>query len=147
MAANPQTLDAVVTERLRAIGQRATANRETLVRTLSAAGQPLTIREILRRRRGLAQSSVYRNLVVLEQASVVRRVVTTDEFARYELAEDLTDHHHHLVCVSCGSVEDVPASGVLERKMHEALVEIESTSSFVVQGHRLDVTGLCRRCG
>ena len=34
---------------------------------------------------------MYRNLSVLERAGVVQRIVTTDEWARYELAEDLTD--------------------------------------------------------
>ena len=34
-------------------------------------------------------------------------VVSTDEFARYELAEHLTDHHHHhLICTQCGQVAD-----------------------------------------
>ena len=53
---------------------------------------------------------MYRNLVVLEQAGVVRRVTSTDDFARYELAEDLTEHHHHLICSSCGTVDDFTAS-------------------------------------
>ena len=43
---------------------------------------------------------------MLEQAGVVHRVVATDEFTRYELAEDLTEHHHHLICSSCGAVAD-----------------------------------------
>ena len=39
----------------------------------------------------LAQSSAYRNLVVLEQAGAVNRIVTADDFARFELAQDLTE--------------------------------------------------------
>ena len=67
---------------------------------------------------GSRRARVYRNLVVLEQAGVVHRIVTNDEFARFELAEDLTgDHHHHLICSSCGAVEDVPASAGLEQSL------------------------------
>ena len=50
----------------------------------------------------------------------MHRVVGTDEFARWELAEDLTGHHHHLICASCGRVEDVPASAGLERSVAAA---------------------------
>ena len=56
---------------------------------LVASPRPLTIPEVLDAGNGLAQSSVYRNLVILEQAGVVHRIVTNDEFARFELAEDL----------------------------------------------------------
>src|SRR5581483_9616503 len=79
--------------RLRRANQRVTANRVALVELLAEAPRPLTIPEILTTRDGLAQSSVYRNLVVLEQAGVVHRIVTNDEFARFELAEDLTGDH------------------------------------------------------
>src|SRR5439155_6595264 len=96
-----------VAERLRGDGQRYPSQRRRLVEILARAGSPLSIPEILRGRRGLAQSSVYRNVGGLEQAGVLRRIVTDEEHGRYELAEDLTGHHHHLVCVNCGRVEDV----------------------------------------
>ena len=40
----------------------------------------------------LPQSSAYRNLAVLEACGVVHRVAGTDELARFERAEDLTEH-------------------------------------------------------
>ena len=66
---------------------------------------------------GLAQSSAYRNLAVLERAGVVHRIVTSDEFARYELAEDLTHHHHHLICSTCGGVTDFEVSDAVEHEL------------------------------
>ena len=110
---------------------------------MTAAPRPLTIPEILDDRPGLAQSSVYRNLVVLEEAGVVHRVVGADEFARWELAEDLTGHHHHLICASCGRVEDVPASAGLERSVAAAAAAITRTTGFRTQHHRLDLVGVC----
>lgn len=139
-------LHETVSRRLVAHGSRLTANRSVLVDVLAAADRPLTIPEILERRRGLAQSSVYRSLVVLEQAGVVRRLVTHDEFARYELAEDLTEHHHHLVCSQCGLVEDVAASAALERSVADTVARVSRTTGFRVQHHRLDLVGLCGRC-
>jgi Fe2+ or Zn2+ uptake regulation protein len=132
--------------RLRAHDQRLTDGRRQLIDVLASADRPLTIPEILRRRRGLAQSSVYRNLVVLEEAGVVHRFVTHDEFARYELAEDLTGHHHHLVCATCGRVEDIPASAALEKSVAAAIEHAARTSGFRTSHHRLDLVGVCARC-
>ena len=132
--------------RLRAHQQRLTAGRETLIEVLAGADRPLTIPEILRRRRGLAQSSVYRNLVVLEDAGVVHRIITRDEFARYELADDLTGHHHHLVCATCGRVEDVPATPALEKSLEAAVARAARQSGFRTSHHRLDLVGVCADC-
>jgi Fe2+ or Zn2+ uptake regulation protein len=132
--------------RLRNVGQRLTSNRVSLVEALTAAPRPLTIPEILDVRPGLAQSSVYRNLVVLEEAGIVHRLVGTDEFARWELAENLTEHHHHLICASCGRVEDVPASAGLERSVAAAAAAITRSTGFRTERHRLDLVGVCATC-
>ena len=135
-----------MTSRLREINQRLTANREAIVDVLESAPRPLTITEFLAERDDLAQSSVYRNLVVLEQAGLVHRIVTNDEYARFELAEDLTGHHHHLICANCGMVEDVPASAGLEKSVHAATAQIARATGFRTQHHRVDLVGLCRDC-
>ena len=135
-----------VESRLRAVGQRLTANRRALLDALITTRRPLTIPEILEEQPGLAQSSVYRNLVGFEDARVVHRVVGADEFARWELAEDLAGHHHHLICASCGRVEDVPASAGLERSVAAAAAAITRTTGFRTQHHRLDLVGVCEGC-
>lgn len=139
-------LDRIAVTRLRADGQRYTENRKQLVTVLSEAGQPLTIPDILERAADLAQSSVYRNLAVLERAGVVQRIVTTDEWARFELAEDLTEHHHHLICHRCGLVRDFTVSSALERSIDRALAEVAEAAGFVLDHHRLDLVGRCERC-
>ena len=139
-------LHAVAASRLGAMGQRYTASRRRVVDTLQAAGRPLTIPEILADNPALPQSSAYRTLAVLTQAGVVRRIVATDEFARFELAEDLTEHHHHLICANCGMVEDVPASAGLEQSVHTAATQIARSTGFHTQRHRVDLVGLCARC-
>ena len=147
-AARLDGLRDTVAGRLHAVNQRVTANREAIVAVLARASRPLTIPEILGSPRGrdLAQSSVYRNLLVLEEAGLVHRIVTDGEFARFELADDLTEHHHHLICASCGVVEDVPASAGLERSVQAAELQIARAKGFHTQHHRIDLVGLCRRC-
>lgn len=136
----------IAAARLRRLGHRYTRNRHALVEVLAGAEHPLTIHEIIERHAELAQSSVYRNLAILERANVAHRIVTSDEYARYELAEDLTDHHHHLICVNCGRVEDFAASPRLERSAALAFARIASRAGFTVESHRLDLIGRCRRC-
>lgn len=132
---------------LRQVGQRYTSRRRALVEVLDTASRPLSIPEILKLRRPrLPQSSVYRNLAVLEHAGVVRRVISTDEFTRYELAENLTSHHHHLVCSRCGNVEDFTPPPELERSVERARAAVGASADFNTDAHRLDFIGTCRDC-
>jgi Fur family ferric uptake transcriptional regulator len=142
-----EAVDDAVSARLTSVGQRLTGNRAAIVTILRAADRPLTLPEILESDGRLAQSSAYRNLVVLEQAGIVHRIVTNAEHARFELAEDLTgDHHHHLVCSVCGAVEDVPASAHLEASLAAAVDEIDRSTGFTTDRHRIDLVGRCRDC-
>jgi Fe2+ or Zn2+ uptake regulation protein len=138
-------LHTTVSSRLRRLDQRYTGNRRALVDALVGSGRPLTPAE-LAVDGGNALSSLYRNLGVLEDAGVLRRVASTDGQARYELAEELTEHHHHLVCRECGRVEDVDAPRRLETAMARVLDEVASASGFRAEEHRLDVVGVCARC-
>jgi Fe2+ or Zn2+ uptake regulation protein len=76
----------------------------------------------------------------------VRRVVTEEEFGRYELAEDLTEHHHHLVCRSCGLVEDVTVAPSFERQVARTVTDVADRTGFSAVSHRLDLIGTCRNC-
>jgi Fur family transcriptional regulator, ferric uptake regulator len=138
-------VDQIVAARLRPLGQRLTPRRRSLVEILRSARHPLTIHEILERGKDLAMSSAYRNLTVLEQAGLVHRVITREDFARYELAEELTEHHHHLICSSCGLVRDMPTDVRVERVMRSVMAEMPA-EVFTPQSHRIDVMGLCPDC-
>jgi len=132
--------------RLRDAGQRYTDQRRGLVELLAAAGSPMSIPQILQVRDDLKQSSVYRNLAGLEQAGVVRRVATDEEHGRYELAEELTGHHHHLVCSGCGRMRDVEMPATLESALDSALDRLAKRAGFARVSHRLDLVGLCAEC-
>jgi Fe2+ or Zn2+ uptake regulation protein len=131
---------------LRAADQFYTSGRRELVGLLAAVGRPVTIPELLDARPKLTQSSVYRNLAVLEQVGVVQKVVSSDDRARYELAEDLMGHHHHLICVSCGRVDDFVVSPRAERSVQALLEAAIGETGFQAAGHRLDVVGTCAEC-
>lgn len=134
-----------VQAKLADIGQRFTSGRRAIVDALQHAGRPLSMPEILKATK-LAQSSVYRNLTVLENAGVVVRVLTTDEWGRFELSEDLTGHHHHMVCADCGAMADVRIPDGLEHELDKVLARLAKKEGFSMDHHRLDVIGHCSRC-
>jgi Fur family ferric uptake transcriptional regulator len=139
-------LHAVVAERLAEVSQRYTKGRRALVEVLAGAARPVTIPEIVRTKRSLPQSSVYRNLATLEEARAVRRLPGAGGFARYELAEALTEHHHHLVCTSCGDVVDYTLPARLEKTLQRAERDIADSTGFVADLHQLDFHGVCEPC-
>lgn len=136
----------LVSSRLRQTELRYTASRRAIVAVLSRSDRPLTLPEILSADDSLSQSSAYRNLGELTAAGVVHRIVVSDSFAHYELAEDLSSHHHHLVCTSCGRIDDYTAPATLERELHRTLDDIVDQTGFAITAHRLDLLGTCRNC-
>jgi Fur family ferric uptake transcriptional regulator len=128
-------------------GVRYTAHRRTLMTALSEAGQPLTIPQLVAAVAArVPQSSVYRNLAIFEEAGIVHRMPGIDDFARYELAEHLMGHHHHLVCSTCGVVEDVILPPALENELEAELRRVARRRGFTLSSHRLDLVGDCTSC-
>jgi len=135
-----------VMARLRGADQRFTPARRELVTTLLAAAGPLSITEILAVTEKIPQSSIYRNLAVLESAGVVARIMSTDEFARFELAEALIGHHHHLLCQVCGAMSDVTIPHEIETQLDTTLNKLAIANGFALEHHRLDLVGKCSKC-
>jgi Fur family transcriptional regulator, ferric uptake regulator len=73
-------------------------------------------------------------------------VTGVDDHGRFELAEELAGHHHHLACGQCGKVEDVAPSPRLERAMAEAARIVADEQGYEVTGHQFDLVGLCPAC-
>jgi Fur family transcriptional regulator, ferric uptake regulator len=141
-----EELHTTAAQRLRSSGLRYTSSRRAVVDVLSDSDRPLTIPEILSVDPSLAQSSAYRNLTELIGAGVVHRIISGDEYSHFELAEDLTSHHHHLVCTSCGRVADVTLSDDIETSLDRALARVAKAEGFEPEHHRLDVLGRCADC-
>jgi len=135
-----------VADRLRRVDQRYTAGRRAIIELLVTAGHPVSIGDIAGRLPAMPRSSAYRHLVDLQVAGVVRRVAADDEFGRFGLAADLTEHHHHLLCTRCGKVIDVTAPPSFERDVAETVDQLAAEQGFQPHSHRLDVLGFCAEC-
>ena len=131
---------------LQTINQRYTKNRRKLIEILLKTSKPITINQILESDSKLAQSSVYRNLAVLEQAGLVVKIITNDDHAHYELAEHILDHHHHIICSPCGEILDFHLSEKIEKALENSLKEIADDLGFSIDRHRLDLLGTCGEC-
>lgn len=86
-------------EELRAAGSRATPGRLALLGVLERARCPLAVAELEARLPGLNQATLYRALLALAAAGLLRRGMK-EGVMQYEYAG--RPHHHHLVCTDCG---------------------------------------------
>ena len=146
MKSNSSALHDLVALKLGNAGQVYTQKRRALVEALLNAG-PCALPELLLSGEGIAQSSAYRNLTVLEEMGVVRRLVHHGEYGRWELSEELTGHHHHhLVCNSCDVVIDVELPTHIEHLMDEEFERAAKGSKFAVDRHNIDIVGTCANC-
>ena len=127
---------------LRERGLRVTAPR---LAVLSVVGeQPhATAESVLGAvRRELSQVSVqgvYDVLHALTDAGLLRRIEPAGHPARYERRTD--DNHHHIVCRSCGALDDVDCA-----VGHAPCLEPSSTSGFSVEVAEVVFWGLCPAC-
>lgn len=126
---------------------RYTAGRRAVVEIMARAEGPLGAAEVHARLKGAVPlSSVYRSLSVLEEAGVLIPHFGAKGLTRYELAEWLRGHHHHLICVDCGTVEDITLPDPMEQEMDRMVDGIGTLTRFEAQNHSLEIEGRCRRC-
>ena len=116
---------------------RMTPQRRAVVDAVAAQQGSFSVVDVYDRARkrepSLGLATVYRTVELLREAGSVRQLAGA--YVRCH-----TGHHHHLVCTSCGSVEETelcgaPSAAVLERR-----------HGFRAESHELDVYGLCARC-
>ncbi len=126
---------------------RYTAGRRAVVDVLGEAEGPMSAAEIHQRLSGTVPlSSVYRSLAVLEEAGVLIPHFAVKGLTRYELAEWLRGHHHHLVCIDCGAVEDVTLPQPMEAEMDRIVRDIGGLTRFDAVNHSLEIEGRCPKC-
>lgn len=91
-------------------------------------------------------SSLYRSLAVLGDARVLALHHGPDGITRYEPAEWLTGHHHHLVCVSCGAIVDFALEDGAEEALHRLAERVAAAHTFTTSDHALEIEGQCGDC-
>ena len=126
---------------------RYTSGRRSVVAALAASEGPRSAAElhaVIGKRVPL--SSLYRSLSVLEEAGVLVPHFGMRGVTRYELADWLQGHHHHLVCVDCGAVEDVALDSGHEERLEALVTDIGRHARFSPVDHVLEIEGKCAKC-
>lgn len=144
-----QRNDTLTAARYRLEGEslRLTPARRLVIEKLHGSSGPQSAADLAAALAGsVPLSSLYRTLTVLERTDVIERFPDQAGVARFELAEWLTGHHHHMTCTVCGETSDVGVPGDLETTVAGIVSEVGKRFAFTVTGHRLDLQGVCSRC-
>ncbi|MEP7162740.1 MAG: Fur family transcriptional regulator [Candidatus Moraniibacteriota bacterium] len=124
---------------------KVTPLRCRLLELFHASDAPLSIPDLQKRLEAKGsranKTSVYRNLELLEMAGVVEKVSVSDESRYYELME--RTHHHHLVCLSCERIFDIP---IQETKLLQTVDAFSKKLQFTISRHAVEFYGLCSKC-
>ena len=121
--------------KMRGAGYKATPQREAVLRAL-AAEQHQSLEEIRERCLEVGLVTVYRTLGLLSELGIARRLELGDGL-RYELAEN---HHHHMICESCGDISEFEECPLDPELLPPA------SADFEVSAHSLEVYGRCGAC-
>jgi Fe2+ or Zn2+ uptake regulation protein len=89
--------------------------------------------------RGLDKVTIYRTVESFVTAGLLVPVVLESGKAYYERVRE---HHHHIVCTDCGSIEDVH---IPHRGIERAALAHSKTFNRISR-HSLEFFGTCDRC-
>lgn len=128
-------------EELRGAGLSVTKQRLAIIKELKKARKPLSAEALADRvGDGVNQTTVYRALEQFVVARLARRIDLRENYALYESADH---HHHHLVCHSCGHIEDV--SDCLPGSLYERVLK-KNPRFALIEDHALEFFGICTTC-
>ncbi len=90
--------------------------------------------------RNTNEATIYRTLSSFEEAGILKKLDLKKESAYFELQ---TEHHHHIVCLKCNTIEDFKITK-LENVLRRV---VEHSSKFKsLKEHSLELFGLCKKC-
>jgi Fur family transcriptional regulator, ferric uptake regulator len=123
---------------------RATRQRAAISQALNAADGFRTAQELFDDVRNAGErvglTTIYRTLQWLAQKGEVDVLVTKDGEAIYRRCST-GEHHHHLVCRSCGHSVEITNADVEEWASQTA-----ANHGFSAITHTVEVFGFCRAC-
>jgi Fur family ferric uptake transcriptional regulator len=117
--------------------------REIILDTFLRSDRHFSVDDLLqlvqKRRPEIGRTTVYRTLKLLQAAGLAQELALQGQ-TRFE-RDYKRKHHDHFICNSCGDIFEF-SNAQIERTQDEIAAEI----GFVIQGHRHQIYGLCRRC-
>ncbi|WP_312719655.1 transcriptional repressor [Mobilicoccus sp.] len=125
-------------------GPRNTRQRRAVEEALHRTGDFVSAQELhlsLRKAgEGVGLATVYRTLGLLAEAGGVDMIRAEDGEARYRLCAS-EEHHHHLVCRTCGRTVEVE-----EPDAERWAEQMAAAHGFTDVSHTLEIFGVCADC-
>jgi Fur family ferric uptake transcriptional regulator len=122
-------------------GLRATAQRRAVVRAVAEASGSFTVAQLHERARklepALGLATTYRTVELLRANGDVHPLLAE---GRHAYVRCRPEHHHHLVCTTCGGVEET------ELCTAPSEADLRRAHGFRPTAHELDIYGTCRSC-
>ncbi|MFH1651816.1 MAG: Fur family transcriptional regulator [Chloroflexota bacterium] len=129
---------------LRRRGYKLTTQRQAVIRVMALSNAPLTPAElytrVCRKHPGIGLVSVYRTLEILLTLGLVCEV-RGDGKVRGYLMRRPAGHHHHMVCMACGTVTDFNNCDLRELE-----TRLSRQTGFQISRHLLEFQGRCAEC-
>lgn len=121
---------------------KCTVPRQLILEILSKSKLPIRAEDIFNKvKNSVDEVTVYRTLSRFENVGIVRQVNLRKGSVYFELNDD---HHHHLVCVKCGVIEDFKENNEIEKILGRI---VEKSSQFkIINEHSLELFGVCKAC-
>ena len=123
------------------LGARLTPQRRALLGALGGLRGTFTVVELFdaarRRSPSLGLATAYRTVELLRRAGALRPLPGG---GRPSYIRCHPGHHHHLVCLHCGGIEDTDLCAA------PADEELRTLHGFAPEGHDVDIYGTCERC-
>jgi Fur family ferric uptake transcriptional regulator len=129
----------IARRRLETVGVRSTAPRRAVLDAIQESSGPFTIEDLLAETPAVGRATVFRTIKLLQELDLVCRVALEDGSIRYQLSDG--GHHHHLVCRNCGSFTEFSDLEIDARIQEQA-----NAHEFSLQGHSVELYGLCKQC-
>lgn len=128
---------------LRRAGMRSTPQRQAVLDLLGESNSHLTADDIWRaastRHPSFNRSTAYRVLDQLCDAGIVQQTRFGDS-AHFEIA-GAPERHYHLVCRSCGRIENLPSDELVE-----VSGRLARQHGYTIRSVDLTIEGECREC-
>ncbi len=134
-ASSKRDLIAILEDR----GFRATGPRRDVIALLDTKDEGFSAERLAGELPGVGRATVYRTIRLLLDAGVICKLALPDGAPKYSLAR--AEHHHHTVCVSCGTVGEFRAV-----TMERLLRTIGDDISGEIVGHRIEIHITCQEC-
>jgi Fur family ferric uptake transcriptional regulator len=122
-------------------GFRETESRRLIAQALARRTSAFTAQDLYAELapQGVGRATIFRTLNLLLELGMLNRLHVGAACDSYMLCEP--SHHHHLVCLQCGSVYPFDECSVTEDAQRVA-----TDVGFRIEGHNLEVFGRCANC-